>query len=905
MYNEAVSYFKSGLGNGNIEQLVYYMHPGYLGQGQESGRDQGHSSLNVALLGVFCQMAYNQGDDLFACQNNRVLSLCEYFAKFNLENDVPYLFYANCDGVVQSDIGGSSRGNNRPCWDLIYNHYVNLKGIAAPWSTLYAARVRPEGGGGNYGGDSGGYDQLGFTTLTCSLDPVAVGTNPSGLTAKLNGPQQVLLQWWGTANATNYLVKRATGSGGSYTTIATITNNLLLFADKSVTNGGTHFYTVSALTPVGETGNAKEASVTVGPQLVAHYNFDQNTGTTAADATGHRWIGTLMNGATWVAGHGNNAVNLNGNRQYVSLPNCITTNLTDFTIATWVYLNGAPAYWARVFDFGVGNVPVRNNPSTPTRYMFFTPNAGDGALRFAITLGSSLAEQHIGANTPLSAGQWHHLAVTLAGTSGKLYVDGLEVGANTITITPSQLGTTTQNWIGRSQFSDKRNNDPYLNAKLDDFRIYSGALSPVEIAVLAGIDPARLPPPATENAVPASTPPMGWNSYDAFGTSITETEVLANAQYMQKNLRPHGWAYVVIDARWYDSVSSYDDRDFNKERTGAKLFADEFGRLLPAPDRFPSGFIKLAEQLHGMGLKFGVHMMRGIPRQAVKAGTRIEGSPFTAADAGDTNNICSWCPDMFGVRDNAAGQAWYDSVFRLAAAWGLDFVKVDDLTNPYSAHEIAMIRRAIDKCGRKIVFSGSAGPVPVAQAEHLKANANMWRISGDFWDRWEDLNKTFDHFAQWQGVAGPGHWPDADMIPFGHLGIKNTIAGGDRQTRFTKNEQVTLMTLWALAPSPLMLGANLPDLDGWTLSLLTNDEVLSVNQDPLGKPATRVSQKDGLEIWRKELQDGSAVGFFNRSEAPVTVKLPAGRDLWRRQDVEEREGALQPHASMLLKVKGK
>lgn len=399
----------------------------------------------------------------------------------------------------------------------------------------------------------------------------------------------------------------------------------------------------------------------------------------------------------------------------------------------------------------------------------------------------------------------------------------------------------------------------------------------------------------------ALTPPMGWNSYDCLGTSITEDETLANARTMKEKLLSHGWQYVVIDARWYDSVSSYDDRNFNRERAGAKLTADQFGRLLPAVTRFPSsaggnGFKPLADQIHAMGLKFGFHMMRGIPRQAVKAKTPIEGSAFTAADAGDPKNTCGWCPDMFGVRANEAGQAWYDSCAKLWAAWGLDFVKVDDLSSPYHAPEIEMIRKAIDKCGRPIVFSTSAGPTLVAQAAHVSTHANMWRVSGDFWDRWNDLNRQFDLIAAWQGVAGPGHFPDADMIPFGHIGIKCTIAGKDRQTRFTRDEQRTLMSLWALAPSPLMLGNNLPDTDEWTLSLLTNDEVLAVNQDPLGSPARRVMQTKGTEVWVKELKDGSkAIGLFNRTAAAATVTLNwddaklTGKhslsDLWQHQDL--------------------
>jgi alpha-galactosidase len=399
----------------------------------------------------------------------------------------------------------------------------------------------------------------------------------------------------------------------------------------------------------------------------------------------------------------------------------------------------------------------------------------------------------------------------------------------------------------------------------------------------------------------APTPPMGWNSYDAWGTSITEDQTLANARYMKDHLLSHGWKYIVIDARWYDTVSSYDDRNFNKERAGAKLAADQFGRLLPAINRFPSavdgvGFKPLAEQIHALGLKFGFHVMRGIPRQAVAAATPIEGSSFTAADAGNTRSTCSWCPDMFGVRADDAGQAWYDAMFRLYAVWQIDFIKVDDLSLPYHGQEIEMIRRAIDKCGRPIVFSTSPGPTDVANADHIKTLANQWRISGDFWDRWKDLNHQFDLLAGWQGVSGPGHFPDGDMIPFGHIGIKCTIAGKDRQTRFTHAEQMTLLSLWSLASSPLILGNNLPDTDDWTLSLLTNDEVLAIDQDGGGLGAKRVSAEKGAEVWVKQLKDGStAIGLFNRGKTSATITVnwsDAGlggkqrfRDVWKRKDI--------------------
>ena len=493
--NEALTYFKAGIGNGNIEQTVYNMFPGYLGQGQEEGRDQGHSGLEVALLGVFCTMAYHQGNDLFAYQNNRVLSLCEYFAKYNLYNNVPYLPYDNCDGVYQSNVANNSQGDSRPCWDLIYNHYVNLKGIAAPWSAQYAANLRPDGSGGNG-------DELGFTTLTCSLDPIVVGANPSGLTAKLSGAQRIQLNWWGTANATNYLVKRSTVSGGSYTTLATITTNLLTYTDANVTNGVTYYYTVSALTPLGESGNATEVNVGVQPQLVAYYKFNEASGTNAADATGNGWTGTLMNGASWAVGHSNNCVNLSSNsQQYVSLPSGITTNLNDFTIAAWVNL-ASISTWMRIFDFGVEQSAVWGSTyySTPTRYMLLTPQSSSGAVRFTITTGGGGVEQIINGTSALLVGSWHHVAVTLAGTTGTLYVDATPVGTNSITITPAQLGTTTQNSIGKSLYSS----DPYLNGKVDDFRIYNGALSAAQIAALAASYPMQPPAPTNIVATAAS-----------------------------------------------------------------------------------------------------------------------------------------------------------------------------------------------------------------------------------------------------------------------------------------------------------------------------------------------------------------------------------------------------------------
>ena len=168
IYAEAVDYFKHGQGNGSIEHVVWKLYPNGLGQVQESGRDQGHTMLDIALLGAICQMAWNQGDDLFGYDDNRVLRGAEYAAQYNLGEDVPYTSYKNSD-VTQPIISAGSRGDIRPIWDLLYSHYVVLKGLKAPHVQAYALKVRPEGGGGNYGPNSGGFDQLGYGTLTFTL----------------------------------------------------------------------------------------------------------------------------------------------------------------------------------------------------------------------------------------------------------------------------------------------------------------------------------------------------------------------------------------------------------------------------------------------------------------------------------------------------------------------------------------------------------------------------------------------------------------------------------------------------------------------------------------------------------------------------------------------------------------
>ncbi len=322
----------------------------------------------------------------------------------------------------------------------------------------------------------------------------------------------------------------------------------------------------------------------------------------------------------------------------------------------------------------------------------------------------------------------------------------------------------------------------------------------------------------------APTPPMGWNSWDSFGAGIWQEDVLANIDYMDKHLKSHGWSLITIDIQWYEPMAHTD-----RYREGAVLETDANGRLLPAPNRFPltkdtRSFKPIADIAHAAGLKLGAHLMRGIPRQCVdKDNTPILGTTLHAADIADKVNICNWNHDMYGVDMAKPGaQEYYDSVFAQLAAWDLDFVKVDDLSG-HSA-EIQAIRKAIDKTGHKMIFSISPGG---SSSDFVASNANMWRISGDFWDNWNSLYSQFARLDQVTPFRGPGHWPDADMIPFGNI---RTWDAKNDQSKFTKDEHYMLMSAWCIARSPLILGGNLPKNDDFELSLLTNDEVLAVDQ---------------------------------------------------------------------------
>jgi hypothetical protein len=415
---------------------------------------------------------------------------------------------------------------------------------------------------------------------------------------------------------------------------------------------------------------------------------------------------------------------------------------------------------------------------------------------------------------------------------------------------------------------------------------------------------------------------MGWNSWIGYGATVTEDEVDQTASFMSRELLDLGWEYVVIDGGWSlpgktTPVPSCD--------TIVTHRLDEHGRFLPDAERFPSaangsGFATLAKRVHGLGLKLGIHVMRGIPRAAVRDNTPIAGTPYRARDIADTKSICAWSPDMYGIDMSRPGaQAYYDSIVSMYASWGVDYIKADDMSSPYHAEEIAALARAIAASGREIVLSLSPGnrlPEP-HQIDHALSHCELWRVSADFWDSWDGGSPHFstlkDHFdlcSRTARYAGSGHWSDADMLPIGRIGPRPP-EGVDRATRLTRDEQMTLMTLWAVARSPLMLGGDLTSLDPWTHSLLANPEVIAVNQE---STSSHELHREGDQIaWSATGPDDTEyIALFNLADHPATVSVPVGveplrtRDLWKRQDQEWIDGVLRrelpAHGAALLRL---
>ena len=412
----------------------------------------------------------------------------------------------------------------------------------------------------------------------------------------------------------------------------------------------------------------------------------------------------------------------------------------------------------------------------------------------------------------------------------------------------------------------------------------------------------------------APVPPMGWNSYDYYNTEVNEEQVKANADFMAARLKDAGWEYVVIDIAWYEVGAGSQSRLY-QYLPFAELRMDEYSRLIPDPARFPSseggkGFRPLADYIHSLGLKFGIHIMRGIPRIAAHAHGRILGTDLGADQLADPSNICAWNPYMYGLRaELPEAQLYYDSIMELYAGWGVDFIKCDDICREDAAtahQEIALLHNAIIKCGRPIVLSLSPGPAKITEAAFYAGNANMWRITDDFWDSWPLLKDMFRRCELWQGKNSPGCYPDCDMLPVGMIGG----CFGDRQERKTglsEEEQRTMMSLWCIFGAPLMIGAEMTKMDAFTEALLTNREILKMHK--CGEYARQVVRTDEEAVWVSRSEDGTVgyLAMFNLTDEERAVHCwlnmacavggkpyegGAVKELWTGKEAEFRTGGL-------------
>jgi alpha-galactosidase len=434
----------------------------------------------------------------------------------------------------------------------------------------------------------------------------------------------------------------------------------------------------------------------------------------------------------------------------------------------------------------------------------------------------------------------------------------------------------------------------------------------------------------------AASPPMGWNSWDSYGLTINEEQFKTNATVLA-SLEQYGWKYAVVDEGWY--MTNPDGKTVEQKQ----YLWNNDGLLIPAPDRFPSatngaGFKPLADWVHSQGLRFGIHIVRGIPRQVVAANLPIAGTQFHAADAADTSSPCPWDDGNWGVKDNAAGQAYYDSMIKLYASWGVDFLKVDCISDrPYRPSEIRQVAQAIHKSGRSILLSLSPGPTSIEHAGEVAKYSQMWRIADDHWDGWTfshqpgnefafGLRDEFDRIAKWFPYAKPGGWPDADMLPIGYLG-PHPGWGEARPSRLTPDEERSEFTLWAVTRSPLILGANLTRLDDFTRSLITNQDVLFINQTATyTRPVDSLGLGAGFEnvrVWRATINEPGARGyaeyfaFFNLGETPATLRTTwnqlgldaakhSARNLWdgtSSKESKEIAATLAPHGCALFEVR--
>ncbi len=411
-------------------------------------------------------------------------------------------------------------------------------------------------------------------------------------------------------------------------------------------------------------------------------------------------------------------------------------------------------------------------------------------------------------------------------------------------------------------------------------------------------------------------PPMGWNSFGCYGVNVNENQVRANADFMAENLKDFGWEYIIIDADWY-SYTSIPEPGENIYVPFNRMEIDEYARPFPCLPKFPSagqgvGFSPLASYIHGLGLKFGITMMRGIPRVAAHSHSKLWNTEVTANQIANPFSISKWNPDMYGVDVTKEGaQEYYDSLFELYAEWGVDFVKVDDICGLETEEERAeaeMIRRAMDKCSRDMILSFSPGPADIEACDFYRANSEMWRVAAQIEDSWDQLRDMFDVCKTWMGKPSDEGFPDYSDLPVGLIGIG---FGNEHRTRLTIEEEKSMIALWSICRAPLMIGSEMNKLDQETIQLLTNLQVLRLTEVSTG--AREAYRDTDVIVWRAKdrYDEAEYVAMFNISSASTPIcpkpfiskKDGLAIELWKGREINIRSTEEIPgHGCLLIRV---
>jgi hypothetical protein len=432
----------------------------------------------------------------------------------------------------------------------------------------------------------------------------------------------------------------------------------------------------------------------------------------------------------------------------------------------------------------------------------------------------------------------------------------------------------------------------------------------------------------------AKSPSMGWNSFDSYGVYLHEKAAMENVEAMAEKLKPHGYEFFVIDNGWFGEYELQEGTIFAAEKHAHDIRINEYGHFLPSKIYFPNGFKPIVDRCHRLGLKFGLHLMRGIPRKAYELNLPIKGTSLTARDIANTDPTenCRWCTYCYAVDMSKPGsQEWYDGLIQHIADMGVDFIKYDDIV-PHP-DEVEAVAKAIAKTGKPIVLSLSPGGDVDPEAIDFFRMANMLRVTHDIWDEQKDIDACFTAWRKWQGKERPGFWIDMDMIPFGQLQLMSPPSEDESKTPFDKGDialagkgvnrwcqlsrpqMKTFMTIRAMAASPLMMGGDLPTLDDFSLSVITNAEMLACNQN--GVMGSLVYEKDGLETWKVEKKDSPVegwIGIFNRTENKTSIKLATEQlgidalshtffDIWGNKPFNARRVELEPHDCVFFHYK--